>query len=428
MQNSPDKPLATGDTVPQSLRILHTSDWHLGRSLHGRKRYAEFEAFLGWLSETLTREAVDVLLVAGDIFDNGTPSNRAQELYYQFLGRAAATGCRHVVIVAGNHDSPTFLDAPRQLLRALDVHVVGSSSPDNPADEVLVLHDPRGRAELIVCAVPFLRDRDLRQVESGESVADKERKLIEGVHSHYREVAQIALAKRRELGGAVPVVGMGHLFATGGRVVDDDGVRELYVGSLARVDAEVIARDFDYLALGHLHIPQSVTAASPTRYSGSPLPMGFGEAGQPKSVCLVDFRDGQTDIRTLEIPAFQRLERLRGDWPQIAARLQELGRARTSVWLEVFYDSAEVIGDLRSRLDTAVEGTELEVLAVKNTRLVQSVLGQIHADETLDDLDPGDVFERCLETHAVPGDQREGLRAAYREIMQQINDVDERAE
>ena len=120
------------------MKILHTSDWHIGRNLYGRKRYEEFEAFLAWMVETIEREKIDVLLVAGDIFDTTTPSNRAQGLYYRFLNRVAASACRHVVVTAGNHDSPSFLDAPKELLEALNVHVIGSVA-ENLEEEVLVL-------------------------------------------------------------------------------------------------------------------------------------------------------------------------------------------------------------------------------------------------------------------------------------------------
>ena len=108
------------------MKTLHTSDWHLGRSLYGRKRYEEFSAFLDWLAQTIEDEKVDALLVAGDVFDTCTPSNRAQELYYRFLCRVAASYCRHVVVIAGNHDSPSFLNAPKELLRVLNVYVLGS--------------------------------------------------------------------------------------------------------------------------------------------------------------------------------------------------------------------------------------------------------------------------------------------------------------
>ena len=143
------------------MKIIHTADWHIGRSLYGRKRYGEFEAFLDWLAECIRSQQADALLVAGDVFDNSTPSHRAQELYYRFLCRVSDAGCRHVVITAGNHDSPSFLNAPRELLRYLNVHVVGCAT-EAPADEVLVLRDAQGKAELVVCAVPYLRDREIR--------------------------------------------------------------------------------------------------------------------------------------------------------------------------------------------------------------------------------------------------------------------------
>ena len=160
------------------MRVLHTSDWHLGRSLFGQKRYEEFSAFLDWLARTLQEKEVDVLVVSGDIFDSGTPSNRAQRLYYDFLRQVYLSSCRHVVITAGNHDSPSMLGASREILQVLDVHVVGNL-PEDPAEEIKVLRDAQGKVALIVCAVPFLRDADMRLVEEGESSGDKESKMQE---------------------------------------------------------------------------------------------------------------------------------------------------------------------------------------------------------------------------------------------------------
>ncbi|PTN11860.1 exonuclease subunit SbcD [Nitrosomonas aestuarii] len=187
------------------MKLLHTSDWHIGRTLYGRKRYEECEAFLTWLTETIKQNEIDALLVAGDVFDTSAPSNRAQELYYRFLCRMATSSCRHVIVVAGNHDSPSFLNAPKELLKALDVHVIGNST-EFPEDEVLVLRNAQDIPELIVCAVLYLRDRDIRVVEAGESVEDKERKLIDGIRTHYATVAALAEQKRDELGVDIPII------------------------------------------------------------------------------------------------------------------------------------------------------------------------------------------------------------------------------
>ncbi|NOQ51639.1 MAG: exonuclease subunit SbcD [Desulfuromonadaceae bacterium] len=409
------------------MKILHTSDWHIGRTLYGRKRYDEFASFLLWLAETIRREQVDALLVAGDVFDTSTPSNRAQELYYRFLCRVAASSCRHVIIIAGNHDSPSFLNAPKELLRALNVHVIGAVT-ENLEDEVLLLSNQQGAPELIVCAVPYLRDRDIRVAEAGESIEDKERKLIDGIRSHYSEVAALAEQKRKNLGVRIPIIATGHLFTAGGQTVDGDGVRELYVGSLAHVTSGIFPACIDYLALGHLHVPQKVNGSEVMRYSGSPLPMGFGEARQEKSVCLVEFAGGEASVKLAGVPVFQRLERIRGSWEEISAMILELSATQCRAWLEVVYEGEEVIGDLRERLEAAVSGTEMEILRVKNNRIIDRVLKQIHDDETLDDLNINDVFERCLSVHDVPEEQRPELLRAYQETVTSLYEDDTRAE
>jgi len=219
------------------MKILHTSDWHIGRALYGRKRYEEFEAFLNWLAALIENEGIDVLLVAGDVFDNSTPTNRAQGLYYRFLRRLAGSSCRHVVITAGNHDSPSFLNAPKELLRCLNVHVAGCIA-DSPADDVLVLRNAADEPELIVCAVPYLRDRDIRTTEAGEGSDEKEVKMQQGIQRHYQAAGEIAERHRAATVSSIPIVAMGHLFTAGGLTVDGDGVRELYVGSLAHVGME----------------------------------------------------------------------------------------------------------------------------------------------------------------------------------------------
>lgn len=401
------------------MKILHTSDWHIGRTLYGRKRYEEFEAFLTWLAETIQQNEIDALLVAGDVFDTSTPSNRAQELYYRFLCRVATSSCRHVVVVAGNHDSPSFLNAPRELLKALHVHVVGNIT-ESAADEVLVLRNERGAPELIVCAVPYLRDRDIRMVEAGESVEDKERKMIDGIRTHYAEITALAERKRGELGDEVPLVAMGHLFTAGGKTVDGDGVRELYVGSLAHVKAGIFPAGIDYLALGHLHVPQNVHGSETRRYSGSPLPMGFGEV-QPKRVCQVEFHGRDASVQLIDVPVFQQLVRVKGDWDGILKRIKSLADKDSRGWIEVIYDGTEVIGDLRERLEEALAGTRMEMLRIQNNRIIDRVLGQHHAGETLDDLNVKDVFERCLTVHEVPEDQRPELRLAYDEVIEGLN-------
>lgn len=408
------------------LRLLHTSDWHLGKTLYGQRRYAEFEAFLNWLHQTLIAESIDVLVVAGDIFDTTTPSNTAQGLYYRFLSAVRTTPCRHVVIVAGNHDSPSLLEAPRALLQHLQVYVVGKANLEH---EWLELKDATGQLEMICCAVPYLRDRELRHFSAGESLQDKATKLQRGIALHYAELAQQVKARLAELPEKVPVVATGHLFASGGKT--GEGVRELYVGSLAHVPATVFDACFDYVALGHLHLPQKVNQQDHIRYSGAPLAMGFGEAHQAKRVRVVTFTCEAGTVKQsgaeLTVPRFQRLERLQGDFDALVQALRELQAENESVWLEIEYTGKTLRPRLREQLMECIEGSALSILALHNRVLVQQALQRQHPQETLAQLHPQAVFERLLAAHDLDEVQVEALKQSHQEVVTDLQEMDTRA-
>lgn len=497
------------------LTLLHTSDWHLGRRLYGKPRYDEFKQFLDWQLQTLREQKVDVLLIAGDIFDTTAPSNQAQNLYYDFLSQVCHTDCRHVIIVAGNHDSASFLEAPKQLLKAFNIHIIGSMT-DTPTDEVITLSDKSEQPELIVMAVPYLRDRDVRTVGHGERLEDKERKLTQGIKAHYAQIADIAIAQQAQLHAkykrSIPIVATGHLFTVGGQTMEGDGVRDLYVGSLGSIGAEIFHPHIDYVALGHLHIPQAVGGQPHIRYAGSPIAMGFGESRQQKQVHLLRFdadpdllsqplqtltiqkkplvsaptpvkkrksvshasmdlfadealpessmleainteaainaeADAQashkaqydtpsyplsgqpyniaklsdtTLLQSLPVPVFQSIQTLKGDWQTIKTRLHTLKKSQQSVWLEVVYDGQEVVGDLSEKIAELVKDSRLEVLRIKNQQKRDQVMQSQRMDESLEELNPTQVFERCLIAHQVLEEQKPILWSRYTEVIESL--------
>lgn len=498
------------------LTLLHTSDWHLGRRLYGKPRYDEFKQFLDWQLQTLREQKVDVLLIAGDIFDTTAPSNQAQNLYYDFLSQVCHTDCRHVIIVAGNHDSASFLEAPKQLLKAFNIHIIGSMT-DTPTDEVITLSDKVGQPELIVMAVPYLRDRDVRTVGHGEHLDDKERKLAQGIKAHYAQIADIAIARQAQLKAkykrTIPIVATGHLFTVGGQTMEGDGVRDLYVGSLGSIGAEIFHPHIDYVALGHLHIPQVVGGQPHIRYAGSPIAMGFGESRQQKQVHLLRFdanpdllsqplqtltiqkkplvsaptpvkkrksvshasmdlfadealpepsmlgaintdaeinaevdaqasSEAQYDtpsyhlsgqpyniaklsdttlLQSLPVPVFQSIQTLKGDWQTIKTNLYSLKKSQQSVWLEVVYDGQEVVGDLSEKIAELVKDSRLEVLRIKNQQKRDQVMQSQRIDESLEELNPTQVFERCLIAHQVLEEQKPMLWSRYTEVLESLH-------
>lgn len=221
---------------------------------------------------------------------------------------------------------------------------------------------------------------------------------------------------------------MGHLFAAGGQTVEDDGVRELYIGSLAQVKSDVFPECVDYVALGHLHIAQRVGGSDFIRYSGSPLPIGFGEAQQEKSVVTVEFSNAAPIVAKIAIPRFQELKTLRGDWQAISQGIETLKQAESCAWLEIVYEGDEIAGSLREHLSDAIAGTGLEILRVKNNRVLERALHGSDVGETLDDLDVTDVFVRCLDAHDVPEEQRTILLNTYQEVLVSLEENDPMAE
>ena len=406
------------------MKILHTADWHIGLHLHTRKRYQEFEQFFEWLVEKIAAESFEVLLIAGDIFDTTTPSNYAQELYNNFLAKISKTACRHVVVTGGNHDSPSLLNAQRNVFKLLQIHVIGSAE-ESPKDEVLLLNDSKGNPELIVCAVPYLRDRDIRKSEPGETLEEKGKKLIEGVRLHYEEVCEEAERLRESLGHWVPIVAMGHLFTAGGKTTDGDGVRDLYVGSLGHIHAEIFPSCIDYLALGHLHAPQKVGGNDIMRYSGSPLPISFTEADHDKEVVCIEFLDKQIKVEGLKIPRFQELKRIRGNWEFIFDEIAKEKERGSKAFLEIVYTGGEFIDPKQSgELERCVEGSSLEILKINNERKRDRIIAEGENSASLDDLQPIDVFKSILETEQILETDRSELIARFLEMVSEVAEED----
>lgn len=398
------------------MKLLHTSDWHLGRALYGRKRKEEFSQFLSWMLKTLSHEKIDVLLIAGDIFDTTTPSNWAQNLYYQFLTNAQNTGCKHIIITAGNHDSATFLEAPSGILRTMNIHVIGSIDNDI-SKEIISITDIDDELQLIVCAIPYLRERDIRFSGPGETIEEKSIKLIQGIEHHYAEVVAKAVKLRNSSVKTVPIIAMGHLFAAGGQSVTGDGMRELYVGSLAHVPASIFPEEIDYLALGHLHSSQLVAKKETMRYCGCPLPMSFSEASRAKKIVIIHCSTKIDTTHSLDVPCFQSLATISGDFDQLLHGIENLKEQNSSAWLEIQYTGQPIITSLQEDLRQAISGSKLEILRIVNRQIIADYLTAETNQETLEELTVDEVFARCLIQNGIEGSQYNELKLRFNKAV-----------
>jgi exonuclease SbcD len=407
------------------MRILHTSDWHIGHKHYGRQRHQEFSRFFDWLLKTIDEHKVEALIVAGDIFDSQTPSNRSLKLYYHFLSRISTTCCRNVVITGGNHDSPALLNGPQELLNFLNIHIIGRAT-EPIDDELIVLKGKDDTPDLIILAVPYLRDRDIRSTSAGESPSDKQNKLLQGITDHYRKLCIKAMEKKAQLGSSIPLLATGHLFCQGGVTRQGDGVRELYVGTLVQVGLDTFPADIDYLALGHLHHPQKVAKHDYRRYSGAPLAMSFNEAEEEKLVLLVDM-DKQPVVTEVPVPCFQPLAKISGSCEEIMKHIEVLAVKKQSILLEISYQGQTLVDDLQEQILSAVEDTELEVLRISNKRIYDHALQRTIGIKILEELTPQQVFQQCLDLHEISESQQREMTLDFETAFASLQDKEQSA-
>lgn len=403
------------------MRILHTSDWHLGQHFMGKTRQAEHQAFIDWLIRHVRDHAVDAVIIAGDIFDTGAPPSYARELYNRLVVELHDSGTT-LLVLGGNHDSVATLGESRPLLAYLSTTVIPAVE-EGLDQQVLVLNKRDGTPGAIVCAIPFIRPRDVMQSQAGQSAEEKQLSLQEAIHQHYQAVYQLACAKREAQRRPLPIIATGHLTTVGASA--SESVREIYVGALEAFPTTAFP-PADYIALGHIHRPQKVGGLEHVRYSGSPIPLSFDEASQQKEVLLVDVDDiGLMGITPLPVPRFQQLVSLKGDLKTLESQIQEaaqLGSAEQPVWLEVLVKGDDYLSDLQTRIQSMTEGLSVEVLRLRRDRGNAVAALQAAARETLDELTPFDVFGKRLEQEVLDEALKAQLEARYRRIVTSLQE------
>lgn len=307
------KSTATGDV----LKIIHTSDWHLGQTLRGFDRHYEHQCFLDWLLTQIRTADIDVLLISGDIFDNANPSSSAQKQLYRFL-QAAREASSHlrIIMIAGNHDSPSRLEAPSPLLDGFETRVVGQVHRNQQGEIDLEslsipLYDRHQQLKAWCLAVPFLRPGDVPRIETDNDP------YLQGVEALYQQALNLTLSKRQ---AGQAILALGHCHLEGGQV-SKESERRIVIGGAEMLSAGLFDERIAYAALGHLHLPQRVGDLEWVRYSGSPIPMSFAEINYPHQVVQIEL-DGERlkAITPILIPRSVELWRV----PHTPAHLSEV--------------------------------------------------------------------------------------------------------
>ncbi|RLD57624.1 MAG: exonuclease sbcCD subunit D [Bacteroidetes bacterium] len=401
------------------MKILHTSDWHLGHRLHEQSQYEEQLRFLKWLENYIGTSQIDVLLIAGDIFDTGVPSTQSQKLYYDFLINLRNTNCKHIVITGGNHDAPGTINAPRELLNALSIHVVGKATEDIK-DEVFQLSVDG--EEIIIAAVPYLRDQDIRRAVAGESFGQIGDRYKTALINHYAEVAGYCESIKKP---NTPIFAMGHLFAIGGTTSESE--QSIYVGNLGDIGAGDFPGLFDYVALGHLHRSQKVGKLDHIRYSGSPYMLSFSEVGAEKKMIQIETKVGEgLNIEEVSIPRFRELLRISGSTDDCIGQMVEADKEARELtpWAEVVLDDKSNAPIGFAEINKAAENLDLEVLKVtlKNERKIAGLEQLIESSKHVKELSPLEVFKMKCKEQEFDLENNPGIFDAFNEVLQKVRE------
>lgn len=406
------------------MKILHTADWHIGKKLHKNELFEDFELFIDWLCELINREQVDVLLVSGDIFDLANPSSEARSQYYRALLKMKKFNCK-IILTGGNHDSPAMLDAPKEILKELDIHIIGGL-PEKIEETIVPVLGKEPNVEILIAALPFLRDSDLRSANDGVTYEDRLEATRKGIQNTFFDAADYC----KKHYPAVPALAMGHLFAAGMETSDSE--REIQIGNQAAFDASQFGEYFSYIALGHIHKPQKVAAAVPTYYSGSPIPLSFSERRDIKRILLLDTEEGW-EPESIEVPAFRSLLKISGTLGELQEKLEALEEVRELEslieveLLEEQYDALKIYS--LDELVTNFKRPGFQIVKHRATfkNQVKGTSEVFDQDLQLQDLKPKDVFLELIAAHDYDENTRLDILSAFDELLQDVHQ-DEKSE
>ena len=413
------------------MRLLHTSDWHLGQSLHNFDRHHEHQRFLDWLLDTLVAEQADALLIAGDVFDNSNPSAASQRQLYRFLQQARARAPQlDIVVIAGNHDSPGRLEAPGPLLEAHGTRVVGhvvrDAAGNIDVERFLVpLTGKDGAVRAWCVAIPFLRPGDVPRVappSADGAPNDAFDAYLAGIRSLYQQAYELARARATD---GQAIVAMGHCHMVGGDA-SPDSERRIVIGGTEALPAAMFGPDVAYAALGHLHLAQRVGQQDHLRYCGSPLPLSFAEVGYRHQVLRIDL-DGSraAAIEPIHVPRAVELLRVPERPAPVKQAIAELvgldlPDLPRDAWpyleVRVLLDAPEP--GLRTQVEAALEGKPVRLAKIEPTRRVVTTAGAEPALslDQLAQLQPDDIFRRLWQQRFGEGAPDDQL-AAFAELL-----------
>ena len=343
-----------------TLKIIHTADWHLGQTFLQKSRIEEHQYFIDWLLETIQKQDIDAIIVAGDIFDVSNPSVEAINKYHYFLLEAYKLNVQ-VIIIGGNHDSASRLNSYKDIFKILNVSIVGGEL--NNVGELIPVNK-RGTTNVaaIVTAIPYLRDGDIRKITEGETIIEAQGLFTAEVKKHYDKLLELAKTQHPTL----PVIGTAHLYVTG-CLLSEPAEKRMHslVGTLGQIPSTVFSDGYDYIAMGHIHKPQIIQHPNNviTKYSGSPIPLSFNERDDLKEITILTIVDNKIAHESLSIPLQRNVIRFEGTADEIIEKIKLHQPSNVlTTWAEIIITKAVNYIEFNNKINDLCIDKNIEIL------------------------------------------------------------------
>ena len=392
------------------MKILHTADWHIGQTFFEYDRKAEHLQFLAWLKKQIHDLKVDVLLIAGDVFDSPNPSAESQRMYYRFLREMTAENHDlQIIIIAGNHDSAARLEAPNPLLEDMNITVRGvvKRNTDGEIDfKHMVIPINKGGYCL---AVPYLRQGDYPHAET---YAQGVKAMYEAIFEQIKDMKQ-------------PIIAMGHLQATGSEISENDRSERTVIGGLECISPDSFAKEITYTALGHLHRGQRGSGRENLRYAGSPLPMSFAEKNNKQGVVLIDIAE-TTKIERILFDAPVKLLSIPSEPMPLSGVLNEIAAlpdgeiSETSLYLEVKVLIIEPEPSLRHQIEQALKTKSVRLARISAITPKYETGSKAITYEELQTINPMDMANDIFKRKYGGEDMPETMKCLLEGVIQEV--------
>ena len=398
------------------MKILHTSDWHIGKQLHKYDLNEDLDLFFEWLIDYIKTENIDVLLVSGDIFDQANPSQTAYKQYYDVLKRLINQDCK-IILTGGNHDSASVLNAPAELLKAFDITVIGGAIEE--IDEMFIEVE-KNHEKIIVAAIPFLKDRDLRKSVAGETYATKIEQIKSGLQTYFSNVNDHYNKNHSE---EVFIV-MGHLYVQGSELSESE--RDIQIGNQAGVEAHMFGKIPHYVALGHIHKPQVISREQNIHYCGSPIPLSFSEKEDCKQINVITVENNRiANVEIIPIPKHRNLITFEGSLQEVENKLNTYSEETTLMSLaEIIVNEETESLERRQAFEALINSKPNAKIEIVKSRLnwknqFRGASDAFAVGTDVADVTPMQMFEKKLELQSGM-ENTEELKNAFREILEEL--------